>query len=350
MELAPYERLPRKDEDEKRSVKPKTYLIESNSELKAIAANGYQLKASEDSTLWNIVCKDGPAQFYMYLDVLDPRYWKIHSVYYAGESDNAVESLISHNENHLDHLWLSSDSLEYLSRGKESTGFGISYDNLFVANAEELPSLSMRLWGGNVPSILKGLRGIGPIKNQISLSNIGIKFRAGKGFSKEDIYQKGKLTARGGTSIDSHLNLIDGIKEYYSGIISEIEQDYRMRFNYHKQYCTVEGTYSVIQFANSLSNLKEFAEILLSGSDPFRLWGMWKEVEKDFLRINAVDLHTNSPVKLELMKDEMRVILGEHTCGNAVTRLFTNIQNNFDSGCKLLGKDNAELIRPHQDN
>lgn len=335
------------EDEDKGSLKPKTYLIESNAGIDKMRTNGYTLEPSEDDTLWNLRCLDRETPFIVYLDKLDKRYWMVHSTYYATPSDEVVYNLVSKNGSQLDYLWLASDALDYLGQGRQSTGFGLSYSNLFAAE-EDRPHVSMRYWGrGEVPSVLKGLRRISELKNQVSLTNIGIRHKTDAGYVKEDIYQKGKLTARSGDSIDSHFNLIDTVKEYYSGIIREIEQDYTLRYEYLEHSCKLDGTYSVIKFSKEVRDLRSFANVLTAGGEPFRIWGIWRPISDNHIKINGIDQHTKTPVELELMPDEIRVILGEGSCGNLVTRLFTNIQVSFDSDCQLIGLNNADLIRAH---
>jgi hypothetical protein len=332
---------------EQRSVKPKTYLIESNTDLKHVAMNGYKVVPTDDPSLWNILATSKNDSFYIYLDTLDPRFWVLHSTYYADESDAVVKSLITGNSSKLDSAWLSSDTLLDLSRGKPTMGFGINYTNLFVPESEKA-GLSARVWGREVPNVLKGLRKITQIENQISVSSVTLRSEIGVGFVNEDIFRDGKLTAKGGDSIDNHLALIDSVVTNYRGLIEGIEREYVTRYQRSEHYCTIQGTYSVIEFSAFIPNLPYFAEVLTSGTEPFRLWGVSRPITPNHFRLHVIDLHTNTPVELELMPDELRIILGEGACGNVVPRLFTNIQARFDSNCKLRGLDSAYIIRPHQ--
>jgi hypothetical protein len=334
------------EDGERRSLKPKTYLIESNGKLGDVATNGYQLMPSNDKSLWNLLVSDGRKPFFMYVDTLDPRFWIVHSTYYADESHAAVQSLVLNNHAKLDFTWFSSDALLDICRDKITTGFGINYTNAFAPKGEG-SGLSARVWGRDIPSVLDGLRKISQIESQISVSSITLRNQVGVGFVNEDIFRYGKMTAKGGDSIDNHLNLIDTVKEYYKALIQDIERDYITRYSSTEHYCTLHGTYSVISFSHFVPNLKIFADVLTAGTDPFRIWGVWRAVTENHIRIHGIDQHTNTPVELELMPDEMRIILGEGACGNIVTRLFTNIQSRFDSNCSLKGLNDGYIIRPH---
>jgi hypothetical protein len=334
------------EEGEGKSIKPKTYLIESNkAPLENIARKGNELKGTEDKTLWNIVSKDPQNRFSVYLDILDPRFWKVHSVYYARESNSFVRSLIRGDGSRLDNFWLSSDSLDVLV-GDRGTAFGLKYRNVFEAD-EESPKVSMNYWGRGTNEVLRALKGIPEIQNKVSLSKVGVDFLTDAGHVKTDIFKDGRLRARSGDSIESYLSLVELVTDYYSQILANIEQNHVMKYEYSENYCTVHGSYSAILFSSPLSSLTAFAETLTSGNEPFRIWGLWRSVDNSFVRIKGVDLHTNTPLELELMPDELRIVLGEGACGNVVTRLFTNIQAHFDSSCSLKGLNDANLIRTH---
>ena len=74
---------------------------------------------------------------------------------------------------------------------------------------------------------------------------------------------------------------------------------------------------------------------------------MWRPITEEHLKVKGIDLHTNTPIELEIMPDMIRIILGEGACGNVATRLLTNIQANYDSNCQLKGVDDANIIRAY---
>ncbi len=333
-------------DDEDRSLKPKTYVIESNTDVATISQNGWPLEPSDDKTLWNIPVSTSPDPFYVYLDTLDKRYWYVHSLYYAPTTDRFVNSFVSGSANHLDHVWLASDDLQTLTKDKTPLGFGLSYANVF-ASEEEGSGLSATHFGAEIREVLKGMRQIPPIRNQIALSSIRVGYQSNVGYVKEDIYRWGKMIAKKGDSIDTHLNLIDSVKDYYSKTINELESKYETKYNYSENYCTIEGSYSVIRFSTRIPNLTRLADLLTSGSKPFRIWGIWRPIDEGHIRLHGIDQHTNTPVQMELMEDELRIMLGEGACGNVVTRLFTNVQSGLDSNCELRGLDNDYIIKPH---
>lgn len=336
-------------EEDRRSLKPKTYIIESNSKLKDLVTNGYELTPSNDPSLWNILARSSrdKSQFYLYLDMLDPRFWVVHSTYFADQTDAVMSSLVLGNSSKLDFAWFSSDTLLEISQNRVTTGFGINYTNLFASKGEGY-GLSARVWGRQIPEVLRGLRKIDQIRSQLSISSVTVRNEVGVGYANEDIFRDGKLTAKGGDSIDNHFNLIDSIREHYRNLVQSIEQDYVTKYHFSERYCTLQGTYSVIEFSYFIPNLENFADVLSSGTEPFRIWGVWRKITPNLIRMQGIDQHTNTPVELELMPDELRIILKEGACGNVVPRLFTNIQARFDSNCKLRGLDSGYIIQPHQ--
>ncbi|MCL5068903.1 MAG: hypothetical protein M1368_11220, partial [Thaumarchaeota archaeon] len=257
---------------------------------------------------------------------------------------------ITLNENRLDRFWLSSKSLDSVSGENKSSGFGLRYFDYFSADKKGRPKLSVRLWSGNIEAILTGLRDIPEIRKRIALYRIGLQL----GDENEDISSNGRISLRSGKSVHSHLSFAEETVKYYSSIIDTIETQYVLRYNagHDQTSATVDGSYCFIELSkdkdgntiNPIPNLRAFAQLLTSGNDPFRIFGASRQVTENLVKVKGIDQHTQSPIELEILPDKIRIILGEDVCGNIVTRLFTNFQNYFDSGCKLKGLDNSELI------
>jgi hypothetical protein len=169
-------------------------------------------------------------------------------------------------------------------------------------------------------------------------------FRTEDGFVKENISRDGQFTLTKGNSIDSHLLAVDNIKIQYESIIQTIENDYRINFSTTENGYNVKGTYSVIKLEKRIDNFQLFLDHLLSGYQPFRIFGLTNNVTKDFAKVFAIDLHTNHKFNMEIFPDAIRVYLYKNSCGNVLTRLMTNLQQYYDSQITLRGSDNEQLI------
>ena len=92
-----------------------------------------------------------------------------------------------------------------------------------------------------------------------------------------------------------------------------------------------------------IENLDTFCEVVFSGTQPFRLWGLPETTPAgdDGRWVSAVDLHTGSRLFFEVYPDVVLLYLYPGACGNTAARFFTNMQHTF--GRLIEGEDNAGL-------
>jgi len=96
-----------------------------------------------------------------------------------------------------------------------------------------------------------------------------------------------------------------------------------------------EGDVAYIEFPHRVADLETFVVNLFNCKEPFRLWAVPREVTSGYWEANAVDLHVGHSLRLEITPDWLRVLLGEHTCGNTLARLIANFQHRFDAQTQL---------------
>lgn len=73
---------------------------------------------------------------------------------------------------------------------------------------------------------------------------------------------------------------------------------------------------------------------LFNAKEPFRLWGVPERVPEGWYA-DAVDLHVGHPLRMDVLRDRIRVILEPETCGNTLARLLVNLQQRLDARAKL---------------
>lgn len=91
----------------------------------------------------------------------------------------------------------------------------------------------------------------------------------------------------------------------------------------------------MIDFARPLVDVDRFVAGLFTSKEPFRLWAVPRKLDQEEWEANAVDLHVGQTLRLEITPRWMRVLLGEHTCGNTLARLITNLQHRFNAESRL---------------
>jgi len=329
--------------------KLKTYIIESNIEkINSESLKGFfSIKDTKDSSLKILSAKlNGKETLNFYLDVEDKRFWKLYSLYDSGLTEQFIKKLVEQNNSKLDYLWMCSTLLEKYMRYWRNTGFGVKFKIKFLTkeNEEEIKDVSMRFWGGNTQEVINNLRESTLLKKGINLSAVGLNHEVEGGYTKENITSLGRFTVMRGNSIDSHFNLLQKIKNDYSKIINIIESKYRMGYEEKENKLKLSGSPLYIDFSNPLEDVGKFVDIMVSSINPFRLSGVKRMVDNNFVRVFGIDLHTNDLINMEITPNWMAIYLKSNSCGNVITRLVTNIQTHLTPQIKLIGEDNEHII------
>jgi hypothetical protein len=106
----------------------------------------------------------------------------------------------------------------------------------------------------------------------------------------------------------------------------------------------IAGGPITVKFSRPIENIEHFMTELLSSKHPYRLWGV-PELDDDWARVDAVDLHIGSRIGIEVGQDWMRVYLSPETCGNTVARLVANLQHTFDSALRFVDPQLQDALK-----
>ena len=333
--------------------KPKSFIIESNIQQEVMFNKETPVISfvsnTEDSTLKILKLSQENENAVYYLDLSDRRFWILHTLDSSNIAGKLISKLVTFNPSFLDYPWFSSKSLEEIGKLGKETGFSLKFDNKFLkptdnSYEEKLQKISMRFWGGQSNKVINNLRKDENITQGVSLSALGLKYNTDTGFIKSNISSTGKFVAMKGDSVDSYFNLISKVKNNYKEFLTILEDNYRMGYEKKENGFKLSGGYTIIEFKKEIEDIIYFSEVLTSCSYPFRLWGVYDVIEKNYVKINGIDLHTNNKVNIELTPNWMRIFLPKESCGNVISRLFSNLQNYFDSQIKLRGNDDEKII------
>jgi len=349
----------------------KSYVIESHKPLKELTVPKYKVKISktDDSTLFVVKFKREDVKKFstLYVDVLNERFWTIHTVEKSAVVDLFIDK-IAKNEIKKDYIWFPS---QYMERFKEK-GFPraitIQYAEVLRLEDKKIGNLSMKLWGSAAGDVLELFRKLSRIKSEIQqttdnqlynilgvceglshsspVSGIGIKYVVENDqshFILDDIMHKGKFTARGGNSIDGHLYLLRTAKEEYVNTITYIEEEVTMGL-IKSNFLKMSGHPLIIVLSRSIEDIHSFSQEVTSCRNPFRFLGFPRYESEDFIAITGVDLHTGGKLNLEMSHDWIRLYLPKGSCGNTVARFYSLVQHNYDSNAKLEGVEYGRLF------
>ena len=323
----------------------KTYLIVNNSPL-APKFSTEKFQVSIDQTgLDNIKIltltdmQNSDVYFQFYLDKSDERFLILHTFALANHVKPAVENLINSGVIELDKAWLSTSMLKSISNdfGHVERGYEVRHTDYFQPESHENDVIqpdtysNISISGNQSNTILRLLRGDEDISQLLSYSKVII----GRGTRSSgvivDLYYDGRFTVVKGDSIDDHVSLVDIVKTKYAKLIHGIEK--------HGIYGdpdtrTVKGKPFEFHFRRPIADWDHFLRQMFNSKDPFRVWGVKNEIDKNYYQILGVDVHTGHPFDIEITDNLLRVYLPRGSRGNLVARFFVNFQMFFDSQAK----------------
>jgi len=273
----------------------------------------------------------------LYVDATTPRFWIVHSMDGSAEVDWSIERL-SRATPEFDTVWLPVTFLEWAARTGIFSGLGLDFDARDFAGQEadgdqHVTFLKMQLWGNRAGGVLSTLREASAFPHETTLSKVKVKFCLGDDdelFSIDDIKFNGKITARG-TSFQCHQTLVTSVRRRYAAALEELESAARIVHETEGSRWRVKGSPVTFRFRAPVKDASILCERLFRCVPPFRLWGVPVRLGDDCFHVAAVDLHVGHSLDFEIGKEYMRVYLHEHSCGNTIIRLLTNLQHTVDS-------------------
>jgi len=320
----------------------KTYYMETNSGLPKTLETS-PLKVFPIATTLSDVnvlrLEHGKHSAIFYLDAADPRFLLLYTNGVATTTDRLFRYLVETPANRFDRIWLPSKTQEKISHysGNAFTGFGLLFDDLFVAHdTRNVPigELSMSVSGVSSSRALDALNSDKTLKKAVCYSKIRVERGSEESYVADEIKYNGRIITKIGQSIDDHVSLVEIIRKEYRGLIENIERN-SLGTKEVEGRTLVEGEAFELELNREILDLDRFAERLADGDRPFRLWGMVNNISRDMRQVIGLDLHTGDSINLEIMPSLIRVYIPRGGCGNTVLRLWVNLQHSFDSEVKL---------------
>lgn len=328
------------DEDGRpgRKTELKTYIIEANGTLPDTIQTDRVLAGIQNTgidTVKILSIKNKKYSSNFYLDKADPRFWLLHTRGLADEADNLVESLVSMHAYQLDSAWFSSGMLKEISKkiGNKFDGAGVDYETIFESEEDTdvpMEELKVSVFGFRAIDALRTMAQNESVKNFFAYKKVRIIRGDRTSFSKDDLVFNGRFSVKAGHSIDDHIALVENSKSLYKEQMQLIE-GYSLGTKHNMDGNLIEGKPFVFRFERGITDWTKFLEVFLNSATPFRLWGLENKIHNNYFQVLAVDLHTGHPLDLEISNQMMRVYLPKGSCGNAVLRLFVNLQHYLDS-------------------
>lgn len=296
------------------------------------ATNIGELHATREPSLWHVIDDRGVSHF---VDFLDSRYPMVHTIALTEDSDAFVRKLTSRSQ--IDNCWFPSDWLKTSLEG-QIFGFRLFFQHGLGGLEESSHAEALRReLGKDVPPAfrlqvsdyigadedLETLRDSTRFGSQSALDSLAWRFSDEDGrFIHDEVWHYGKVTANG-TSWNRHLDSMLALKTAYSSLVHLLEENINLRTSTGR----LEGAPFTIRFRQGrVVDVGDFATSLGDPRGPMRLFGLAEQLSDEVWYVEAVDLHTNDRISLDVRPDTIRAYIREGACGNVLTRLLVHLE------------------------
>jgi len=289
----------------------------------------------------------GKTPISLYADCRDPRHWLIHTLASSRTADWAIGRMAAVGTP-LSRVSLPSQLLEELAGLGMLEGLILSHDRRRFDEGDGYDSrgfMSMQLWAGQSGRILSLMSRERSLNDSISLSRVHVRYWPDEDLRAvsclAEIDRDGRMVTRG-TSYEGHLHLVRVFRRLYTRQVEQLESRFRLRAD--GDAGKLIGRCLTVRPVRPIGDSARFCDIVFSGTPPFRLWGVPALTSESFTRVRAIDLDTGGGLDCEITPEFLRVFLLSGTSANSVVRFFTNLQQYFDSGVRLLDQDGQDVL------
>lgn len=320
----------------------KTYMMEANSGLpEKFDVSGLKVRKGDTKLPEVVVLSLEHDNVYsrFYVDMSDKRFWLLYTNNLARDANYLFRRLVFSPNATFDRAWIPIEMMHNVSNlsGNTFRGFGLRYQDFFTLNGEgdqPVEELRMRVSGSSSIDALEALKDKEKLRRSLSYSMIRVRRGNRLEYVIEELGYEGRFIARGGSSIDDYVSLIEITRKMYRNTIEAIEKS-SIGVKKVEGRTLVEGQAFDLTLEREIEDIDLFIDNLINSKRPFRLWGIKNKISRDFYQIVGVDLHTGDSIDLEVSPFLIRIYLPKGSCGNTVLRVYANLQHYFDSAIKL---------------
>lgn len=292
---------------------------------------------TEDPSLVYITTKKF-GEFFM--DSFDPRFLFFHTLAKSKHSDAFIFRKLIKSGYHFDAAWFTVQFLEKLAKRINIVeGWDAKFNPIVDVSEIQKPDyLGSRVSVSiDEPNSWKRYEQNKTKKffEELPLSTLRVRSKTEEGLiARARVQSDGKLTGRG-TSFQEYLNIALGIKDDYKRMVTGLEEKYSIKFIKDRVGFKIKGEPFVIRFKKKIERFDDFINSMFSCTLPFRLLGTPQQVKKDYIKVNAIDLHIASKIYFEITPNFMRIYLPDNTCGNSIVRIVRSLQHKVDPNLQL---------------
>lgn len=268
----------------------------------------------------------------LFVDVLDPRFWLLHTVSPSAKAHATIRHFLW--DARVDSCWFPQLFLEQIPADRQATWFKADFrgtDLLPVTGVRD-KRLRIQVEGDGATDLLAHLAET-EYRTAAALTGVATRVGgAGSEFQLDEIIQfNGRFVARG-ASFEAHVGFVADVVRRYAEMVRSIEARDRLTWSgSHDRGFTLDGELVTIDLSRQISDMERFLGGLFSCREPFRLWGVPKQVSESYFTAEVVDLHVGERMTMDITPDRIFVYLTPNSCGNTALRLLSNLQHRYDA-------------------
>ena len=321
---------------------------------RAAGGDGFDLQSTQDPTLHLLIAPvdeaSGEAAGF-WVDSANPRFWLLHAKTKATVTRQALRRLTARNP-HLDAAWLPREQLRRMQHSFSPIGFKLGFDERPFYKGRDVAELKepthklrMEHAGVGAEGVYRLLEQDDRTRRAMAIAEVAFWERTESGTQDMRLTREGRLQSTG-QSLDSHLGAAHRLLTSYERFVRELEASFALRLSATSSGDVVlEGRPLAVSARKPESfEFRQLVDRLVAGVEPFRLLGSVEWRDDDLAWVEAVDLHTGSPVRMDLTPDWLRMYLSGGVCGNTLARFVTNLQRSYDADLRALDVPGQELL------
>lgn len=314
-----------------------------------------ELTATADPSLWlisaSVETEQGPEPVGFWVDLGDPRFWLLHAKTNATPSASLIKALRASGAA-LDVAWLPRNQLRSIQHLFNPSGFRLGFDErpFYRGGRQSLNledpthKLNVEHAGVGADQTFDLLAGSDLTRRAMAVSEVAFWDRVHENTQLLRLNREGRLMSTG-DSLDVHLQASRTVLRAYSTFISRIELTYGWSVAEVEGELLVEGRPLALSVEKPEGfDFEHLVTRLVSGVEPFRILGSVEWAEEDLAWVEAIDLHTGSPLRMDLTPEWFRVYIEKGVCGNTLARFVTNLQRAYSADLKAFDPETQSVL------
>lgn len=272
------------------------------------------------------------AQRVLFVDVLDPRFWLVHTASSARAARSSLRNMIW-KSCQVDWCWFPSSFLRALQGDARARWFTADFRGAALLPESGLTDrrLRVQLEGDGATDLFDDLLANEKYRRAAALSAVGVEVEDDGRVLAEVAERQGRFAPRGGT-FEGHVGFVAQAVNRYRALVESVENGYQLAWSGDEDSgLRVDGGVLTFELGRPIDDFERFLGGLFSCRDPFRLWAVPRRYGDDFATAEVVDLHIGERFSMDIARTYLRVYLTPGVCGNTALRLLTNLQHGYDA-------------------